>query len=441
MVDRRRGLRDRRQSEEQGEREGLRARLRRAHRQAPVDLPHDSESGRVRQRHLATRLVGLHGQHRRLGADLGRRGAGPRLPAGGTADGRLLRRPASRRQPVQREPGRRRSADRRAQAGTSSSCTTACGTWTSRARRSWPTSSSTDALRKTVAQPTKQAFLYVFDRADRRTHLADRRAARAARRRARRVVLADAADAQQAAGLRPAGLLCRRSDRLHAGAARRSRGRDRALPDRTDVHAAGREQGRGPDRHAHPRGPGRRHQLARRLLRSGDRHPLRGFRELAAAARTRAAAARRLRSALSPGHGAHRRPARGWGGFGHRRRRRRSGLERPERAGAAARQAALQPHQRHRPDHRRDPLAGAARRDVRRRQEPSGAQGARHPAHRAAGEQRGHARDQDAGHRRRRQLRTDTLGHTGRDAASLRQGARAGKSPRSRCRRRRADRR
>ena len=61
--------------QEPTQREGLRARLRRAHRQAPVDLPHHSAAGRVRQRHLGERLVDLHRQHRRLGADLGRRRA------------------------------------------------------------------------------------------------------------------------------------------------------------------------------------------------------------------------------------------------------------------------------------------------------------------------------------------------------------------------------
>ena len=53
--------------------------------------------------------------------------------------------------------------------------------------------------------------------------LADRRAAGRERRRARRVVRADAAVPDQAAAVRSAGRLDRRSDRLHAGAARRSR--------------------------------------------------------------------------------------------------------------------------------------------------------------------------------------------------------------------------
>ena len=58
----------------------------------------------------------------------------------------------------------RRSARPASASGTSSSCTTASGTWTSRARRSSPTSPSTAGAIKAVAQPTKQAWLYVFDR-------------------------------------------------------------------------------------------------------------------------------------------------------------------------------------------------------------------------------------------------------------------------------------
>ena len=65
----------RRRAARHDEREGLRPRLRRAHRQAAVDLPHHSAARRVRQRHLGEGLVVLHRQHRRVGADLGRRRA------------------------------------------------------------------------------------------------------------------------------------------------------------------------------------------------------------------------------------------------------------------------------------------------------------------------------------------------------------------------------
>ena len=107
-------------------------------------------------------------------------------------------------QPVRREPRRRRSADRRSASGTTSSCTTASGTWTSRARRSWPTSRSTAGTVKAVAQPTKQAFLYVFDRVTGEPIWPIEERPVPQGRRARRVVLADAAVPDQAAGLRPA---------------------------------------------------------------------------------------------------------------------------------------------------------------------------------------------------------------------------------------------
>ncbi len=58
------------------QRQGIRPRLRRADRQAAVDLPHDSTARRVRQRHVGEGLGVVHGQHRRVGADVRRRGAG-----------------------------------------------------------------------------------------------------------------------------------------------------------------------------------------------------------------------------------------------------------------------------------------------------------------------------------------------------------------------------
>ena len=73
--DRRRRAPARRVAARPGERQGLRPRLRRAHRQAPVDFPHDPAPGRVRQRHVAERFLVVYRQHRRLGADQRRRGA------------------------------------------------------------------------------------------------------------------------------------------------------------------------------------------------------------------------------------------------------------------------------------------------------------------------------------------------------------------------------
>ena len=97
------------------------------------------------------------------GPDVGRRRAGHGVPAGRAADRRLLRRPSARQQPVRREPRCRRSEDR---------------------QRKWhyqlvhhgiwdfdiPCAPILADITvngqtiKAVAQPTKQAFLYVFDR-------------------------------------------------------------------------------------------------------------------------------------------------------------------------------------------------------------------------------------------------------------------------------------
>src|SRR5262245_57523180 len=95
--------------------QGPRARLRRENREAPLDVQHDSEAGRVRERHLAERIVGRQRQHRGVDADHGGRGSRAGLPAGGDADLGLLRRPSSGQQPVRRNPGLRRSENRAAQ--------------------------------------------------------------------------------------------------------------------------------------------------------------------------------------------------------------------------------------------------------------------------------------------------------------------------------------
>ena len=95
--------------------QGSGPRLRREERQAALDVQHDSEAGRVRQRHVGERVVGDQRQHRRVDADHRRRGSRARLPAGRIADLGLLRRPPPGQQPVRREPGVRRPEDRPAQ--------------------------------------------------------------------------------------------------------------------------------------------------------------------------------------------------------------------------------------------------------------------------------------------------------------------------------------
>ena len=85
------------------------------------------------------------------------------LSSGRAAHRRLLRRPSPRRRPVRRKPGRRRSANRQAQVALPVGPSRHLGHGYSvradprRHHRQRPTV-------KAVAQPTKQAFLYVFDR-------------------------------------------------------------------------------------------------------------------------------------------------------------------------------------------------------------------------------------------------------------------------------------
>ncbi len=105
------------------------------------------------------------------------------------------------------------------------------------------------------------------------------------------------------------------------------------------------------------------------------------------------------------------------GGGGRRRGRRRT-----ERAGAAPGETALRTHHRARSEQRRDGVADRARRYAGQHQEQSRAQGPDHSAHRPAGTHRD-ARDQDAGDRRRGWIR-DHAERAGRDASRLRQGDR-----------------
>ncbi len=70
------------------------------------------QAGEKYRRHLGERLVEVHRQRRRVGAVLGRRGPGLRLPAGRGADRRSLRRASPRRQRLLVEPGLPRRAHR-----------------------------------------------------------------------------------------------------------------------------------------------------------------------------------------------------------------------------------------------------------------------------------------------------------------------------------------
>ena len=153
-----------RRADGQDEREGLHPRIRRADRQAAVDLPHDPVAGRVRQRDVAEGLVVLHGQHRRVGADQHRSRARHRVSAG------RERRPAITSAPI----------------GPATTCSreSLVAVDLQTGKRKWhfqlvhhgiwdhdiPCAPILVDIRrdgkiiKAVAQPTKQAFMYVFDR-------------------------------------------------------------------------------------------------------------------------------------------------------------------------------------------------------------------------------------------------------------------------------------
>ncbi len=101
------------------------------------------------------------------------------------------------------------------------------------------------------------------------------------------------------------------------------------------------------------------------------------------------------RLGLGRGRRAQRVPARRAAATDARRSVARPAEARARRAGLAAPEAAVRPHQRHRHEARRDPLAGRARRDARRHQEPSAAERSESAAH-GPSRLAGHARDEDA---------------------------------------------
>ena len=309
--------------------QGAGARLRRPHRQAAVDVQHDPAARRTRQRHVAERIVGRQRQHRRVDADHRRRGAGSRLPAGGIPLVRLLRRQASREQPVWREPGVRGPQDRAAQVALPAGAPPDLGS-----RHLVGTDPPRRDDRREAAQAGGAAVeadvpLRLRSR-HRRTRLADRRDAGPARRRAGRVVRAHAADSHQADAVRPAGPEDpRRDHRLHAGAARAGDGEPEALQvgrqlplQRHALQPAHRGQRQRPARGDQSRQRGRRHQLAGRRRRSRDGHRVCAGQPLGVHPRVGGASTSRvLRPSLS---GRRRRaaipPARG-GRHGHLRRR------------------------------------------------------------------------------------------------------------------------
>ena len=138
------------------------------------------------------------------------------LPAGGAADRRLLRRPSSRQHPVLREPGRARSQDGQAQVALPAGAPRHLGL--RHPVRADPRGHHGQRQADQGDRAADQAGVALRVRSrDRTAGVADRGAAGRKGRRSRRVVRADAAVRDQAAGVRSTGRVDRRSDRLHAG--------------------------------------------------------------------------------------------------------------------------------------------------------------------------------------------------------------------------------
>ena len=212
---------------------------------------------------------------------------------------------------------------------------------------------------------------------DRPAGLADRRAAGAGQRRSRRAGREDPAVPVEAAGLRSTGSDARRRRRLHArGPSPRRRGAE-GLPARRDVPAAvaggraRRQQGHHPPARRAGRGA-----VGARRRRSRDRAALRRLGD--------AAVAGRAREERRVGHGL----------------RRRAAARRADGGRAADRQAAVRANHGHRPEERRDCLAGGQRRHAAGGSRSSAAEGRRPAADRQPIARRA-AGDADAAVRRR----------------------------------------
>ncbi len=175
------------------------------------------------------------------------------------------------RQPVRRQPRRGRHQDRQAQVALPVHPATTSGTGTCPCAPILADVTIDGRLRKVVGAADQAGLGLRVRPRDRRAGVADRRAAGGAVRRAAEKSQPDAAVRHEAAGLRAAGRVDRRPDRLHAGAARRGGEAGVALQDRAALHAAGRQHVERPAGDADAAERHRRRQLAGRLLRPGDR--------------------------------------------------------------------------------------------------------------------------------------------------------------------------
>ena len=203
-----------------------------------MDLPYDPARGRVRQRHLARRLVAVYRQHRGVGASERGPGAGHRLSPGRDADRRLLRRPPTRRQPVLEQHRCGRPQYGRATLVFPDLSPRRLGLGP--AERPSPCGHHRRRSADQGGGPADKARVGVRLRpGDWRTGLADRGTAGRLVGRARRAVVTDPAVSQQASGTRPAGVRPGRCDRFHARAQSRGSADRLAIPYRADLHAAG----------------------------------------------------------------------------------------------------------------------------------------------------------------------------------------------------------
>ena len=226
---------------------------------------------------VGRRFVAIHRRRQRLVVDERGRRARLRVSADDERHQRHVRRRAARRQLVQHVDRVPRRRHRQARLALTRPCITISSTTTIRRRRSSPTSPST-ARRIKARRADHQAVVGLRARSrHRQAGVADRREAGARVNGARREGLADAAVSVEAAGVRSPGHHRRRSDRLHAGAARRSAGDLQAVPHRPGVHAAvdRRHRARRSEGHDRAAGIDRRRRLDRRGVRSRDRHALR----------------------------------------------------------------------------------------------------------------------------------------------------------------------
>ncbi len=254
----------------------VRARLRRAHRRAALDLPHHSPARRVRQRDVGERLVALQREHRGVGPDVRRPGAGLRVPARRDPHQRPLRRPPARRQPVRREPGVPRRADRRAGVALPAHPPRHLGL-----RHPDPAGPGRHHRRRPRDQgggPGDQAGVHLRVRpGHRRAGVAHRGAAGARVDGARRAGGGDPAVPDPARPVRPPGSVERRPHRLHAGDRGRGAAHRVRVPDGPHLHAADPGRAGRPARPADAAADDRRRELAGGRGGRRDRHPLRGL--------------------------------------------------------------------------------------------------------------------------------------------------------------------